>query len=573
MSETTISSMKRRRRGYPFGPIFFWTLVRDGHRARMHWARVLCFSIVAAVLVLAILANSSWRVNPDRFQRAGRELFMALTLTQVIISLLFAPLLTGGTISSERANLTLETLITTNITTTQLVLGKWFTRSFEMLVIILGLMPLSVVLMWFGGINWPSVLLAQAVVVLSVFLGGAVGIFFSSISRLAHTGGIRAFFFLPVFWVALSLFVALISERWFFARLISRRMGRAIVFMLTPFGPATLAFSGRMPFGNAVVAGSFIWNGLLCLVLLFAAVLVMRWRPLMSGAPASRRFGRWLVRGTQLLIPRRRERKGLTVKGNPIVWRELMRRSLGGWRLWLIVLIASWLGLAVVYAFSARHGLLFFEGVHIAILIISFCALLLTASISASISFAPEKELRTFDLLRMSDLSAREVLWGKCVGWIRFAAIPFSILFIDLLFVFVFFSNRHKAFLLLGGVSVAVDAAFFAMSGVLLSLLVRRTASAVSWSVGWLLVYCGGVPLLGVVVHELVRLVRIDMESWVTALMPGALPVLAVAEELTDGDVVVACMVHLAIFAAAVIGFAALCKWRLSRMMDRQRYR
>ncbi len=134
-------------------------------------------------------------------------MFAVLTILQMALVLFITPSLTAGAISSEREKQTLNILLTTTQSSTQIVIGKLFSSvAFLVLMLIAGL-PLYSLVFLFGGVS-PSQLVAIFLFYLvTVIAIGSIGVMFSTITKktivamiatygsIIFLGGITAFFF------------------------------------------------------------------------------------------------------------------------------------------------------------------------------------------------------------------------------------------------------------------------------------------------------------------------------------------------------------------------------------------
>jgi len=467
---------------------------------------------------------------PDYASRFGRSLTSVFVQCQAIAGTILALLLTGGVISSERSDRTLETLLSTNISTTQLVLSKSASRTFALLLAMIGLAPISAITMWYGGVSAEQIILAEALVLLAVLVGASVGTFFSCIARTACSGIISAFVFLSVFWGSTAAVLATVCE---WGKCWSS-LGRW-VFSFTPFG----AIGDLGPGMDSFAKWCFLINVPLSVVFVWSSILVMRLRPHVSGEGGFRRYVRIVSSAVAKLLGTRR-RSNAAIKGNPIVWRELRRRFIGGWTLWATILVIAWALLFAVFALAWALQEVDDDEFRIPTILVLSGALFITTSIVSGTAFSPEVEAKSFDLLVLTDLRVRDLLWGKLLGIARFAVIPASLLFGA--FSLMYLSLYQPLIMLLVSppryciiapclfaVFIMLHVVFFALAGVWMSLLCRRTASAIGWSIAWPVFFC---VVTMVIVFLLDARFGIRNEGrWITATNPFG-PYVWIADEL-----------------------------------------
>jgi len=134
-------------------------------------------------------------------------MFAVLTILQMALVLFITPSLTAGAISSEREKQTLNILLTTTQSSTQIVIGKLLSSvAFLVLMLIAGL-PLYSLVFLFGGVSPSQLISIFLFYLLTVVAIGSIGVMFSTITKrtivamistygsIIFLGGITAFFF------------------------------------------------------------------------------------------------------------------------------------------------------------------------------------------------------------------------------------------------------------------------------------------------------------------------------------------------------------------------------------------
>ncbi|WP_400162506.1 ABC transporter permease [Brevibacillus sp. TJ4] len=117
--------------------------------------------------------------NPNR----TRELFMLLSILQLGMIFFVVPGLTAGVISGERERQTLNILLTTNVSATRLILGKWLASLSFMTFLVIATIPLYAIVFLYGGIS-PGQLFQVFVFYVVTMLGiGSVGVLLSTLIK------------------------------------------------------------------------------------------------------------------------------------------------------------------------------------------------------------------------------------------------------------------------------------------------------------------------------------------------------------------------------------------------------
>jgi len=126
---------------------------------------------------------------------------------QMALVLFITPSLTAGAISSEREKQTLNILLTTTQSSTQIVIGKLLSSvAFLVLMLVAGL-PLYSLVFLFGGVSPSQLISIFLFYLVTVVAIGSIGVMFSTITKrtivamiatygsIIFLGGITAFFF------------------------------------------------------------------------------------------------------------------------------------------------------------------------------------------------------------------------------------------------------------------------------------------------------------------------------------------------------------------------------------------
>jgi ABC-type transport system involved in multi-copper enzyme maturation permease subunit len=164
-------------------------------------------------LYVAVLGFIAWfilavtrAVGQTFAPELGGIIFAVLGIAQFALLVFSAPGLTAGAIAGEREKQTLDLLLITRMTPFQVVSGKlWAAVAFSLLLMIASL-PVYSLLFLMGGISMTHLAQTTTVYVVTVFLLGALGLYFSAIFRRTQAAVIAAYG-LALGWM-LSLMIA-----------------------------------------------------------------------------------------------------------------------------------------------------------------------------------------------------------------------------------------------------------------------------------------------------------------------------------------------------------------------------
>jgi ABC-2 type transport system permease protein len=141
---------------------------------------LLALSILIVGFIYLQTQNSPMQLfRPDQ----SREMFMLLAFIQLGLILFITPGLTAGVISGEREKQTLNILLTTNQSSTSIIMGKLISSISFLLLMIIASLPIYSIVFLFGGISPGQVLLILVFYIFTILVFGSIGIFFSTIVR------------------------------------------------------------------------------------------------------------------------------------------------------------------------------------------------------------------------------------------------------------------------------------------------------------------------------------------------------------------------------------------------------
>lgn len=152
-------------------------------RGRMRTMKT-SFLLAAYLLVVGAITFGYMylRYANQIYYRPGenKDLFMLLSILQLILIGVVAPSLTAGTISGERERQTLNILLTTHLSPTKIVMSKLTASLSFIALLVFATLPVYAIVFLYGGIS-PSQLLGVFVMYLMcMILFGTIGMFCSA---------------------------------------------------------------------------------------------------------------------------------------------------------------------------------------------------------------------------------------------------------------------------------------------------------------------------------------------------------------------------------------------------------
>lgn len=412
--------------GLVLGPVFAFEWLIAARRWQAYALRAGFVSLLLFALWIAWLSTvDSLRYRPANrvLAEMGQTLFYTFAGVQLAIVMVTAPGATAGAICLDRARGTLLHLLVTDLSDSEIVLGKLASRLVPMVGLVFCGLPVVALMTLLGGID-PVALTGAFLVSLGLaLLGCSLALLLSNWAGKAHEVVMAVYLIwlawllaLPIgFWVDLTL------RRWFGFGLGTQRLG-GLFAKANPvwivFGPGSGAPFVEPTFIDQV--GFFIVTVFLSALLVVVATKTMR-------PSAVRSEGRTRVRRSW--IPRELFSLGRFVPapsldGNPVLWREWTRNRPSRWSRWIwwtYGLAACFFSGIVVFQwlFVGRRG----GDMPAVVNVLQVGAGLLLLSVSASTSLVEERVRGSLDVLMTTPLSTLAIVWGKWLGAYRRAVL------------------------------------------------------------------------------------------------------------------------------------------------------
>jgi ABC-type transport system involved in multi-copper enzyme maturation permease subunit len=123
----------------------------------------------------AVLTGTQLVRNVGDLARFGAILFQVLAPLQLALVVFFSALQAASTVAQEKDRKTLVLLLLTNLTNSELVLGKLLASLLNVLVLVVASLPLFLLITLFGGVSFEQIGRVFAVTLASALAGGSLG--------------------------------------------------------------------------------------------------------------------------------------------------------------------------------------------------------------------------------------------------------------------------------------------------------------------------------------------------------------------------------------------------------------
>jgi len=397
------------------GPVFIYECLTSSRRWQFYAARSFGVSVLLAAMATIAWSNDAISAGSSMqtYARLGEAYFYALIGVELALVMLAAPAATAGAICLDRSRGTLTHILATDLSDSEIVLGKLASRLLPVLGLVACTWPVLAITSLLGGIDPLALTVAFAVIGAVAVLGCSMALALSVWARKPHEVVLVTY----TFWI----FVMMLSTIWTglsWSGLVSRPPPWADV--ANPFYLAFAPYTGR----GSIDFWDYLWFFAVILGAsgLFTILSIWRMRPVacratgeIRGAGLGRlgRLTRWLP--------------GPSLDGNPVLWREWRRSRPSPWMVSLLLLVGGATGIAcVVGAFAEwKYGVspqmlpgsAVITGIIGYVLQVIFGLLMLSAV--APTSMTEEHQRGSLDVLAATPLSARTIVLGKWWGTFR----------------------------------------------------------------------------------------------------------------------------------------------------------
>jgi ABC-type transport system involved in multi-copper enzyme maturation permease subunit len=387
------------------GPVFKFECLSTSRRWQHFAARVFFIGSMLLVLALVVWNVEAHRVGPvglREMAKAGEAFYCAIVGTQLALLVLVAPAVAADAICLDKARGALLPLLTTDLSSREIILGKFCARFLPILGFVFCGLPVLAICLSLGGIH-PEAVFGATLVSLGVALIGGTGALALSVFCTKTYEVLLVCYLVWSFFLLSFLLSSLlgIPTGW-------TKYANPFFLCFAPYtNPGIIVFDDVLNFliGCAGLAAFFI----------LVAIAGLRRVVLRHGsvrAKSPRRRLRW----NRVWFP------GPSLDGNPVLWREWHRRQPSRWvrTVWWLYVLGA-LGFSI---FGFTECILigtpgFSSGLEVAINAIQVGVGLLLVSVISVTSFQEERVRGGLDVLLTTPLSTIEIYWGKWWGNFR----------------------------------------------------------------------------------------------------------------------------------------------------------
>jgi len=421
------------------GPVFNREVAIAPRRTRLYVARAAYVSVLGVLIVTAWMVLTGTQIVRDvgDLARFGSLVFGILAPLQLALAMFFSAMLAASAVAQEKDRRTLVLLLLTNLSNGELVLGKLLASLLHVLVMLAAGLPVFMLLALLGGVGFEQIGRVLAVTAVSVLACGSLG---STLAlwREKTFQALAMTVLVLVLWLAVWTIVdfGVLGGSW--GGLSCRSWAAAFSpwhAVVEATRPQIHATPGLGPLANPVnlflavgVAISVALNGL-------AVAMIRVWNPsrerrlVRPDEEARPRESIWgAEHDAQQAAPRTEAagqqrpaaRKPLPTRrvwDNPIIWREMRTWAYG--RKILVIRLAYLMLFALaagsLYGMVASGQPIGTARAAVALVPLFLLSLVLVNA-QAVTSLTSERDGRALDLLLVTDLTPKEIVFGKLGG-------------------------------------------------------------------------------------------------------------------------------------------------------------
>lgn len=508
MSAISINSVSRFfSLSWLTGPLFGKELRVSSRRRRNYVLRfvyVLLLTIFVAMVWLSVVKfQGSTAYQKSRMALAGKTIVTTIVMFQFFATQLIAVIMLSTSISDEIHHRTLGLLMTTPISSFQIVMGKLFSKLLQLILLLAISLPLLAIVRIFGGVPWGYVLSSLCITLTAVIFAGSLSLYFSINNRRAYVVIIKTiitlvilFFFIPI------IITVLLRPRWLYIPVFGNpvtayplliallhvnpfsAMSMNTAMMILPTAPV-------MP--PVVPAGVtfFYWPVHCALMLAASALLITRsvtvvrkvaQRQATGQLELVQRHPRSKKPSKSLKATEQQEHPGLIrrVKGSPVLWKELRAPMIQGadGKNSIIGLMIAIVALLITYGVCEHEKCLDEDFTHISYTLMFVAIGSIFSMVLSATCITSEKETGAWPILLATSMDDWHILLGKAGGVFR-RCLPIWLLLAGHVVLFVLLRCIHPIAIVHLFMFVAGLVAFLTGVGLYFSTRFKRTTSAV----------------------------------------------------------------------------------------------
>lgn len=161
----------------PANPILLRVVETAGKRKRDLIVRCVYLGLLTGIVLIAILSSGNrytGEVSFSTLTQTSSAIFRQMSLVQLALVAMLAPIFTAGAITQEKDNQTYDILLATPLSNAQIVLGSLLSRLFFIVALLISGIPIFSVTQIFGGVAISAIAASFGIAAATAFVTGAL---------------------------------------------------------------------------------------------------------------------------------------------------------------------------------------------------------------------------------------------------------------------------------------------------------------------------------------------------------------------------------------------------------------
>ena len=175
---------------------------RHRRRSRDLWVRIIYATILFLLLWITYSDRSGVNMDAREISRTASTFFVVFAMTQLTAVVVLTPAMVAGAISQEHERRTLDHLLASQLTNSEIVLGKLAARLLHVALVLITGIPILFLVSLLGGIPPRHIVLSAVVTLATLAAVGSMSIAVSVWARRTRDAVIKAYVLLLVFLLA-----------------------------------------------------------------------------------------------------------------------------------------------------------------------------------------------------------------------------------------------------------------------------------------------------------------------------------------------------------------------------------
>lgn len=163
-------------------------------------------AILASITLLQFYMSNKTAYVSGVVLKETIYLYVSIAFMQAVLLMFIVPSLTSTSICGEREKQTLDILLSSKMTTLQIILGKLVSSCGKVIILIICTLPIYSISFLVGGVNFYNVLMLCLFFIINTIFVGAIGIFISTIVKTSKVATAVAYAVVLILFI--GLFVA-----------------------------------------------------------------------------------------------------------------------------------------------------------------------------------------------------------------------------------------------------------------------------------------------------------------------------------------------------------------------------